>query len=82
MQINRGVTSVPLSLSFNELEYGAPYRIEGKPDELVICSFLRCGYGRSESKIPKVVSLITGEIYSVEQARNWRFFMVSASVSV
>ena len=82
MRIVNAGPSVPFSLIFDELEYGSPYRIEHIVDELVVCSFIRVGLGRSERKIPKITSLVTGEIFSVDQARHWKFRLVSAEVSV
>lgn len=82
MQINRGVTSVPLRLGFGELLIGECYKCEQIVDDLFIVGFLRVGTGRYQSNIPKLVSLTTGEIFNQDQVRTWRFQLANASVSV
>uniref|UniRef100_A0AAU6W0N8 Uncharacterized protein n=3 Tax=unclassified bacterial viruses TaxID=12333 RepID=A0AAU6W0N8_9VIRU len=82
MQINRGVTSVPHSLIFNELLFGECYKCEQIVDDLFVCAYIECGQGRSKVKIAKLVSLTTGEIFNQDQVRTWRFRLANASVSV
>lgn len=82
MQINNKASCIPYSLRFDELQHGSTYRIEHILDELVISSFIRCGFGINQVKIPKITSLDTGEVFSIEQARHWNFRLVHAVVVV